>query len=231
MWIAKPSGAYDIESVEAKNNMFEIKSILEDSFTIEAICGILGNMVHESGLNPWRWQGDTYGTGSKKGYGLAQFTPAVKTADHGGYIGGYGVRMIGYSPNLSPNGQTEGATYEDGKAQTYVIKNDVARKYIDRRSWCTYWDLSNTYPFSEYKQLTDLKTSTIAWLFNYEAPADRSEDVANARYASASRCYEIITGSPPPTPPTPPIPPSPTPIPPSQRKKMSLYMYTLKRHV
>ena len=72
-WIAKPNGAYGIDSDEAKNNMFEIYNILCDSFTIEAICGILGNMNGESGYNPWRWQGDTYNV--HNGYGLVQFTP------------------------------------------------------------------------------------------------------------------------------------------------------------
>lgn len=222
MWYAKPSGSYGINSDEAVNNMFEIYNLLHDEFTDEAIAGILGNMGAESGYNPWRWQGDKYG--AKRGYGLVQFTPAS------GYIDDYGVGFIGYSPNLSVSGTTPGATPEDGKAQTYVIKHDRAGKYIDRRSWCDYYDLSNTYPFSRYKQITDIQEATIAWLFNYEAPADRSQTVANYRVSLANTCYTIITGNPPPSPTPTPYPPSPTPVPPKPIGGRKLpVMYYLRR--
>lgn len=215
MWYAKPRGAYGINSDEAKNNMFEIYNVLKDEFTIEAICGILGNMNGESGYNPWRWQGDR--VNRRNGYGLVQFTPAS------GYLNDYGTTYPGFAPNLSVAGQTSGANASDGNAQTCVIRDDAAGKYLDRRSWCDYYDLSNTYPFSKFKQITDLKEATIAWLFNYEAPADRSESVANSRYGWATQCYEIITGETPPTPPTPPYPPVPPT--PSPSGKMPLWMY------
>ena len=221
MWCAKPSGSYNINSAEAQNNMFEIYNMLSDSFTIEAVCGILGNMGAESGWNPWRWQGDKYGL--KRGYGLVQFTPA------NGYLNDYGVGITGYAPNLSPNGITSGANVSDGEAQTYVIKFDLAGKYLDRRSWCTYYNLTNTYPFSNYKIITDLEEATLAWLFNYEAPADRSQSVGNYRYSIAQQCYTILTGTPPPTPtpPDPPYPPTPPPVP-HGGLPMPLWMYLRK---
>ena len=224
-WYAKPSGGYAIDSDEAGNNMFEIYNLLSDEFTIEAICGILGNMGAESGYNPWRWQNDRVSlTG---GYGLVQFTPAS------GYINDYGRQFIGYAPNMSVSYQTQGADPRDGMAQTYVIKHDSAGKYLDRRSWCDYYDLSNTYPFSRFKQITDIEEATIAWLFNYEAPKDRSQAVATARYNRALTCYTILTGDPPPQPPEPPYPPDPPeppyPPPPHPKpKKLPFWMYLRK---
>ena len=110
MWHAKPYGAYAIDSTEAKDNMDEIYAQLHnEGWTIEAICGMLGNMVAESGLNPWRWQDDSVSlTSDLKGYGLPQFTPAY------GYIYDYGVGVTGYSPNLSVTEETSGATADDG---------------------------------------------------------------------------------------------------------------------
>lgn len=205
-WSAKPRGPYGINSAEARGNMVMIYNQLIGTWTLEAICGLLGNMAHESGFNPWRWQNDSVSlTDDHKGYGLVQLTPAY------GYVQDYGPGTPYFSPNLSVSTITSGATPQDGHAQIIVIDEDRAGKYLNRVSWCDYYDLSGTYPFANYKQITDLKKAAIAWLFNYEAPADRSEAVANERYASAQICYEYLSGKPPepPEPPTPPKPPRP----------------------
>lgn len=190
-WNAKPSGGYDIASIEAYENMVQIYNMLASTWTLESICGMLGNIAHESGFNPWRWQSDSVDLyGSKKGYGLAQFTPAS------GYIYNYGQGIIGYSPNLSTTKVTNGATAEDGYAQIICVDTDRAGKFINRINYCNYYDLSGTYPMSTYKQLTDLKKATIGWLFNYEFPAAeyRDEAHANLRYESAKKCYELLSG-------------------------------------
>ena len=72
--------------------------------------------------------------------------------------------------------------------------------------------------------------ATIAWLFNYEAPADRSQTVADYRVNLANTCYTIITGNPPPSPTPTPYPPTPTPVPPKPigGRKLPL-MYYLRR--
>lgn len=46
-------------------------------WTINAICGMLGNIQAESSLNPGRWQSDDVENYSG-GYGLVQWTPASK---------------------------------------------------------------------------------------------------------------------------------------------------------
>lgn len=222
-WFAKPSGGFDIESAEAKSNMFEIYNQLSGTWSVEAICGLLGNMKVESGFNPWRWQSDKVDLeGDKKGYGLVQFTPAY------GYINNYGKGVQGYAPNLSVNGVTEGADPSDGHAQIIVVRDDLAHKYIDRTSKCSYLDLSSIRTLADYRIQSDLWLTTVGWLFNYEYPdiASRTESQARVRYGYAQRCYEILTGEEPPSPPTPPPYPPVPPDPPVHHKhKMPLYMY------
>lgn len=220
-WYAKPSGGYLIDSEEAKANLTEIYNILNSTWTIEAIAGMCGNLFAESGLNPWRWQGDSVSlTSDYKGYGLPQFTPAK------GYIYNYGVDVYGYAPNLSTTQITQGANPNDGYAQIIVINEDKARKFLDRRSYCTYADITNSYPFNSYKQLTDLYVASTGWLFNYEFPAPqyRTEEYAQLRYSYSQQVLNFLQGLSP-TPPTPPDPPIP-PI--QQKRKMPLYMMIRK---
>jgi hypothetical protein len=51
--------------------------LLSEGWTLNAICGLLGNMQAESTINPGRWQSDDVGNTSL-GYGLVQWTPATK---------------------------------------------------------------------------------------------------------------------------------------------------------
>lgn len=197
-WYAKPKGAYAIDSAEAQGNMDEIRNLCSSrGWSLEAICGMLGNMVNESGLNPWRWQSDR--VNYSNGYGLPQFTPAS------GYFNDYGVGTEGYAPNRSTSTTTSGASPSDGYAQIIVIDGDKAGKFLNRQSYCSYWDISSCYPLSAYKQVTDLYTATVGWLFNYEFPADHSQSVANTRYQSAVTCYQYLSGHDP-NPPDPPTP-------------------------
>lgn len=197
-WYAKPKGAYAIDSTEAQGNMDEIRNLCSSrGWSLEAICGMLGNMVNESGLNPWRWQSDR--VNYSNGYGLPQFTPAS------GYFNDYGVGTEGYAPNRSTSTTTSGASPSDGYAQITVIDEDKAGKFLNRQSYCSYWDISSCYPLSAYRQVTDLYTATVGWLFNYEFPADHSQSVANTRYQSAVTCYQYLSGHDP-SPPDPPTP-------------------------
>lgn len=220
-WYAKISGGWSTEDNEAQQNMFMISEYLQtQGWSMVAIAGLLGNIGSESGFNPWRWQSDS--VNYNNGYGLVQFTPATY------YIGGRGNEFTDYAPNLSVTSQTSTANAKDGQAQLNVIETYHSDKFLDRRSRCTFADISDSYPYSSYKTLTDLWVATVGWLYNYEYPASqyRDYDHAYARYQVAQRCYEIITGTEPPTPPTPPTPP----VPPTKSGKMPMYFYTLKRY-
>jgi len=76
-------GSYFDESVtlttaEKKVNAKYIYQYLTaEGWTINAIAGLLGNIEHESALNPGRWQSEDVNNTSG-GYGLTQWTPASK---------------------------------------------------------------------------------------------------------------------------------------------------------
>lgn len=227
-WQAKPKGGYSVNSDEWKANLDEIYNQLGGTWTLQAICGMTGNFQTESGMNPWRWQSDTVSlTDQYKGYGLPQFTPAY------GYIEDYGKTVYGYSPNLSTNTVTEGATPEDGRAQLSVIDGDLAGKFLNRANYCKFADISGCYPMSAYKQITDLWIATVGWLYNYEFPAAqyRTYQAAMLRYQDSISCYNYLSGEHPGPGPDPPIPPDPHP-PSTERRNMKIYeYYNFKRRI
>lgn len=55
-------------------------SLVSSGWTPEAVAGILGNMQHESSINPGRWQSDRVGN-LNGGYSLVQWTPASNYID------------------------------------------------------------------------------------------------------------------------------------------------------
>lgn len=209
-WYAKPSGGYGYNSTEGRANIEQINGILNSyGFTLEAQAGILGNIVAESALNPWRWQGDTVNLSG--GYGLVQFTPARD------YIGSM-QNVDGYGPNLSTSYQTEDARPEDGYSQMLCIANDYLGKWVSY-CWRDYWSTAS-YPtlwaqrnrivqqygtgsaltFSQFKNITNVADATFAFMACFEGPA-----VPNykTRYDSAAAIYEYLSGGVTPDPPTP----------------------------
>lgn len=222
-WHAKPSGTYNRNSVAGIDNIFEFRTQLS-TWPVECIAGILGNVQAESGFNPWRWQGDRYGT--SRGYGLFQYTPAS------GYIS-----LSGTTPNLSVSEVTSGATPEDAIRQIQAFRTDELGKWVSR-CWRPYWNDDDTwsgspkYPelwgerarilntwghgsgisLAEFAEITDIYDACFVFLACFEGP---SVPNIGARNTNAAKIYEILTGVTPPTPPDPPVPPPPpTPTPP-----------------
>lgn len=64
---------------EAKNAEYIYKYLYAKGWTLNAVCGVLGNMEYESGINPGRWQGDKVNVGPA--YGLVQWDPYSKYID------------------------------------------------------------------------------------------------------------------------------------------------------
>lgn len=62
------------------NAAYICRYLLDRGWSTNAIAGLLGNMQHESALNPGRWQSEDVGNLSG-GYGLVQWTPASKYID------------------------------------------------------------------------------------------------------------------------------------------------------
>lgn len=207
-WYAKPNGAYQLSSTQGTANVNEIYSLLSGrGYTTEAVCGVCGNVIAESGLNPWRWESDVYNL--SHGYGLFQYTPAS------GYING-ATGLQYYSPNLSTSEQTEGATPQDGIAQVVAMDTNLLGKWVSS-CWRSYWDV-NEYPL-EYKlrkyildtygngstlSLAQFRTidtvyfATFAFLACFEGPAQLH---LQTRYNNSVAVYELLTGTEPIIPP------------------------------
>jgi len=67
------------QSQMEENATYIYLSLTVSGWSLEAICGMLGNMQSESSINPGRWEGDNVGVGP--GYGLVQWTPYTKYTD------------------------------------------------------------------------------------------------------------------------------------------------------
>lgn len=210
-WHAKPSGYYSYTSSEGLDNIYEMNGTMGGA-TLEARAAVIANSFHEGGLNPWRWQGDTYGL--SRGYGLFQFTPAS------GYINSSWPTK---APNLSTTEITAGADPSDGEAQCEVMATDYLGKWVSS-CWRSYWDIqtyNNLYAYrgevlrrwgsgssismAQFFQCQDLDAATFIFLACFEGPAIPN---FSTRQSTAAIIYQILGGVPP-TPPTPPEPPTP----------------------
>ena len=152
----------------------------------ESISAMLGNMRHESSINPnmyeygFAWEDD-------RGYGLVQWTPRSKYWDW--------AVASGYEPR-NGNSQLARITYE-------TIHN-------------IQWIPTSTYPvsFAEFRQNSggwsvEYLTEMFTWC--YERPNRQAgEESMPGRKAFASLCYETLDwqGT---DDPDPPIPPGPSP--------------------
>lgn len=214
MWYAKPASYYTMGSTEGTGNIYEIWYILQaHNYVMECAAGVIGNVYGESGLNPWRWQGDRVNT--RNGYGLYQYTPA---SDY--------LALSGVTPNMSVTQQTTGATPEDGARQTECFVDNELSKWVStawrnywntqtysdlyakRNQWLQQWGDGSRITMSQFSQVTDIEAATFFMLACFEGPKIPALD---QRYDYALNAYEILGGTPPvPPPPPPPPPPHPS---------------------
>lgn len=178
------------------------------------VAGLMGNLLAESGLLPFRLQGDmdsehnyprsheysadvNDGTISEytfvhdsKGYGLAQWT--IKSRKQGLYdytIGrGYGVDML--YPQL---------------------------EYLQHELETDFFDVLHTLVLA-----TSIREASDKVLHDFENPKEQGEAVEIYRANLSIEVYNTYSGQPP----VPPIPP----VPPHKSGKMPLYFYTIKKY-
>lgn len=153
---------------EMKNNakcFYGTMNILY-GWTLNACCGVLGNMQSESTISPCRWQNDTpYGTPTEsKGYGMVQWTPYTKVLDW--------LRENGFTIDNFGYGECARMNYE-------VATN-------------TQWIATSAYPES-FKEFTQSKGNpydlAIEFLANYERPADPNQPI---RGTQAEQWYQYL---------------------------------------
>lgn len=200
-WINAAQSYFDRQGSEAQNNAREIYGIMSAlGWSLNAICGMIGNIGYESTFNPWLWQGRILpnkadilahsSTYRRTGYGLFQFTPPW---DYIGQSSASG--LTGYGPNFAD----ETGSITDGTAQLYFMdKNDPVQYYVNPRY---------NYPvtWAEYR-ISTLTPYYLAccWLHNYERPADQGSSVEAERGELANWYYQLLSGEEPPAPePTP----------------------------
>lgn len=210
MLYAKLKSGYTISSTEGTNNILAIYDYLAPlGYTKTAVAGMLGNVMKESGLNPWRWEANT--VNYNKGYGLFQFTPASDYFNNCSGVSGYG-------PSLSVDNPTPGATSDDGYAQLYVFDTDMLNKWYSGL-WRSYWsstynpvtytmyqnimlDYGSNISMSEFRSMDILTYATLAFLGCYEGPHDYDpdhptwyqtiDDNFDDRYNFAQQIYQLL---------------------------------------
>ena len=170
-------GKYFNQSQQENNATEFYNYFIKYGTTIEAICGMLGNITRESTINPAIKQGDS----TSSGWGLIQWTPATVLTNW--------CEKYGYN-------------WYDGTAQCERIKCEGEGTKGASGHWLPTSDYS--YSWSEFIALTDVAEATKAYLYEREKAGVVA---LNDRLQYANEWYEYFSGTPvPPTPPTPPTP-------------------------
>lgn len=147
--------------------------------TLESICGMLGNITQESGINPGNKQSASY----KSGWGLIQWTPSTVLTEW-----------------CSDNG----FVWYDGAAQCERITAEGENRIGASGTWLP----TQEYPYSwaEFISLTDVYIATYAYLKERERAGN---EAISERLAFAVDWYEYFSGHAPNKPPNkPPIEPA-----------------------
>lgn len=165
-------------TAQQENNVLEIYNYFRNyDMTLEALCGILGNMSKESTMNPGIKQGDD----PSLGWGLIQWSPHHWLVD--------------WCEKL-------GLDWYDGNAQLRRIVAEGEKTTDDGYSW---WNTVEGYRYSwrEYCQITDVDLALEAY-FYIRIRAGKPD--MQTRYEWAHYWYEFLSGEEPPVPPVPPTP-------------------------
>lgn len=194
-----------LTEAEKELNAHYIYSYLSaKGWTLNAIAGILGNMEHESALNPGRWEGNKVGVGP--GYGLVQWTKYTK--------------------------YTNWCT-ENGLSDPSEMDNNLARIIYEMENGLQYYKKHYPYTFKQFAVSTDSPyTLACAFAFDYErswtvlyGTESQKEALRKKRGGSAEKWYTFLSGEEP----TPPV----NPVGPGKKKKglslLMMYMATKRK--
>lgn len=150
-WIS--SNAYLDEPSKQNNAQLFYRYFIRNGWTLQAICGALGNIEKESTINPGIW-GDLspWGETDGHGYGLVQWTPYTRITDW-----------------LTSHGYDIGS----GEGQCAKLLEEVLHPEIENT-----WHPTTQYPlsFTDFISSTESpETLAQAFLYNYERPADLNQ--------------------------------------------------------
>lgn len=156
-----------------KNAGYIFSYLTYEGWTPQAIAGVLGNMQHESSINPGRWEGDSVGSGP--GYSLVQWTPYTN-----------------YTNWCS----------DQGLSDPSEMDNALARIIYELENGLQYYKNNYPYTFREFIKSTDSPyTLACAFAFDYErswvalyGSEAEKEALRQLRGGSAQNWYKYITG-------------------------------------
>ena len=157
------------ESQSLDNAQLVANFLVGKNWSKKAICAILGNMRHESSVNPNMYEYN-YDWSADRGFGLVQWTPRSK-----------------YWNWALDNGYSE-SELRDGDAQLDRIDYEVNQGI--------QWISTPNYPLSyaSFRQGDGtLEYLTRAFIWNYERPAlEAGESSTPDRIAFAQKCYDTL---------------------------------------
>lgn len=154
---------------DVKNNCYCVASaLLSDGWSLEGICGLLGNAIHESYCAP-----DMHEVGGS-GYGIVQWTPPTKITNY------LDANFPGWQSDIDINGygQCDRINWE-------VTNSDQ-------------WIATGSYPMSFAEFTVSTQTPeylAAAFIYNYERPASYSSLPDRQTYARW--IYNIFLSAPP----------------------------------
>lgn len=171
-WIYEIGVAKYFNKSQMQNNATEFYNYFRNKgATLQAICGMLGNIQRESSLNP----GIKQGSSTSLGWGLIQWTPSTVLTDW--------CKNYGYN-------------WYDGLAQCERIFCEGEGTKGAGGSWIP--TSKYAYSWSEFLALTDVAEATKAYLYERERAGVEALD---DRLQYANEWYEYLNGTPvPPTP-------------------------------
>lgn len=166
------------------NATYIMSFLVAKGWSLNAIAGILGNMQHESALNPGRWQSDVPGNMSS-GYGLTQWTPASK-----------------HTQWCADNGYDDYSTM-DANLEHIIYEKTYGGQYYPTASYpetFTEFSVSTKTPY--YLACAFAWNYERSWVVLYGSEEEK-EALRQKRGNAAASWYEYLTGVTPDNPVTP----------------------------
>ena len=178
------------------------------------VSGMMGNLYAESGLLPFRLQGDM---DAQNDYPVShEYTADVNDGTISEYTFVHDSKGYGLAQWTS-SGRKQGL-YTLCLGGTYYGIDNLQKQleYLESELTGSYSGV-----LSVLQNATSIREASNKVLFDFESPADQSVIVQLQRWRYSVDIYNTYSGQPP----VPPVPP----VPPSSRRKMPLYFYTLRQ--
>lgn len=203
-------------------------ALLSDIGNEYGVAGLMGNLQAESGLIPYRVQGDfsdgyteSISYTSKVDSGVISENDFVNNGPGGG---GYGLAQW---------------TFPTRKQALYNMKKSGGYSSIGSVELaCAYllYELKNDFPsvYSTLKSATSIRLASDSVLHDFESPAEQGESVEILRSELGTAIYNELSGSPPIDPDNPPVNPDEPDNPPTvkiktKRKKYNFILFNKRR--